>query len=97
MVVVDFLVMFLSSTDDTMADTPDMRRPLLHMASLVQQLCRSWPASGWAVQTESACVKTSLLLSVPVREKIPGKFNFGVGTGVGVGMNLSGYGGLEAG
>ena len=89
--------MFLSSTDDRMADTPDMRRPLSHMASLVQELCISGPPLGWAVQTESACVKTSLSLSVPVREKIPGKFNFGLGTGVGVGMNLSGYGGLEAG
>ena len=53
LIVVDFLVMFLSSKDDTPADTPAPRRPFSQLALLAQQLRILGPSLGREVQTAS--------------------------------------------
>ena len=53
MIVVDFLVMFLSSKDETPADTLALRRPFSKIALLDQQLRTSLPPIGRAVQAAS--------------------------------------------
>ena len=60
LIVVDFLVMFSSSKDDTLADTPDTRRPFLQLASIEKQLHRLGPPLGRAVQMASVNVTASL-------------------------------------
>ena len=57
LIVFDFLVMFLSSKDDTPADTPGTRRPFLQMGSIEQHLHISGKKLGRAVQAASASVK----------------------------------------
>ena len=53
LVVVDLLVMFLLSKDNTPVDTLDLCWPFSRLALLAQQLCNSGPPLGWAVQTSS--------------------------------------------
>ena len=86
-IVVDFLVIFLSSKDDTPADTPAPRRPFSQLTPLDQHLHTSCQPLGRAVQTASVRMSSSLLISVTGGEARPGKFNFGLGTGVAE-MNL---------
>ena len=57
---VDFLVMFFSSKDDTLADTPDTRRPFLQLYLLAQQLRRLGPPLGRSIQAAYVSAKTSL-------------------------------------
>ena len=49
----DFLVIFLSSKDDTPAYTPAARRPFWQLSSLMQQLHISGPPLGQAFQAVS--------------------------------------------
>ena len=53
MIVVDFIVMFLSPKYDTLADTPTIRRTFSQIASLAQQLRILIPPIGQAVQAMS--------------------------------------------
>ena len=48
--VVDFLVMFLLSKDDTPADVPDLCNPFSQLASHAQHMHTSGPPIGMAVQ-----------------------------------------------
>ena len=73
------LVIFLSSKDDTPADTPAPCRPFSQPSFLDQQLHTSGPTIGWAVQAASVHISSSLSRSVPGEDSRPGKFNFGVG------------------
>ena len=65
LIVVDFIVMFLSLKDDTLADKPDTQYPFLQLTSLEQQLRSSGTPLVQAVQAASASVTTSLSPSVP--------------------------------
>ena len=96
MIVVDFLVVFSSSKDDTPVDTPATRRLFLRVDSLVQLLHISWPPLGRAVRAASASGTKSLSQSVPGKGGTQGKFNFGVSTGGREGEESSRYGEMEA-
>ena len=52
-IVVDFIVMFSASKDDTPADTPSPKHPLLKLVSLAQNLHSSVPHLGRVVQAAS--------------------------------------------
>ena len=73
LVVVGFIVMFLSSTST--------QYPFLRLDSLAQQLLSSGLPLGRAVQASSVIVTISLSQSVPGGRNISCKFNFGVGMG----------------
>ena len=94
LIVVDFVVMFLSSQYDTPEDTLAQYRPFFKLAFLNQQLCTSSPALVREVQVASVRMSSSLSRSSPEGEARPGKFNFGVGKGRG--DESSGDGGFEA-
>ena len=53
LIVVDLLVMLLSSKYGKPADTPTLWRPFLTIASFDQQIRTSVPLLGWAVQAAS--------------------------------------------
>ena len=89
LIVVDFLVIFLSSKDDTPAYTSYLQRHFSQLASLAQQLRTLGPPLGRAVQAESVRNTSSLSRSGPGGKTRRGKFNFGVGTGGGREMNLA--------
>ena len=87
LIVVDFLVIFSSSKDDTPADTPAPWHPFSKLASLAQKLSSSGPHLGRAVQVASVPLSSSFSRSGLGGEARPVKFNLGVVTG-GVVMNL---------
>ena len=53
LIVVDFLVIFLSSKYDTPVDTPAMCRHFSQLTLMAQQMRTSVPPLGRAVQAES--------------------------------------------
>ena len=95
LIVVDFLVIFSSSKDDTPADTPAPWHPFSKLTLLAQQLSSSVSHLGRAVQAASVRLSSSLSRSGSGGEARPGKFNFWAGT-KGVGDKSSGGGHLEA-
>ena len=56
LIVVEFLVMFLSSNDDTPADKPTTWCPFSQLALFSQQPSTSVPPLGRAVQAASVCM-----------------------------------------
>ena len=77
LIVVDFLVMFLSSSDDTPADTPAPHRPFSQLALLDQQLRILGPSLGREVQTASVRMSSSSSKSGTRGKSRSGKFIFG--------------------
>ena len=68
LIVVDFLVMFLSSKDDTPADTPATWRPFSKLTSLARLLRSLEAPFKQAVQAASESVTIYLSQSVPGQE-----------------------------
>ena len=75
--------MFLSSNDDTPADTPTPQRPFSQLALFDKQMHTSRPPLGQAVQAASFRMSSSLSRSGSVVKPKPGKLNFGVVMGGG--------------
>ena len=90
LIVVDLLVMFLSSMGDIPADTPATRQPFSPISSLYQQLRSSEPPLGWVVQSVSKGVKIICNSRLQATERCQVSSTLGwlrvIG---GVGMNLS--------
>ena len=78
LIVVDLIVIFLSSKGDSTEDMPDRRQPFSQLASLVQQLCSSETLLGRSVKVASESLTTYLSCSVPGGIKVAGKFNLEV-------------------
>ena len=94
LIVIDTVVMFSSSKDDTPAGTLAPRWPFSQLALLAHQLRTPAPLISRAVQVASVRMSSSLSRSGPEGKARPGKFNFRVGTGEV--DESSGDGGLEA-
>ena len=89
LIVVEFIVIFFSSKDDTPADMPATWRPFSKLTSLARLLRSLEAPFKQAVQAASESVTKSLSQSMPCRVKMAGKLNFRV-VKRGVGMNLVG-------
>ena len=65
LIVVEFLVMFFSSKDDTPADIPALRRPFTQLALIDKQLRTSGQSIEAADQVASVLIPSSLSISIP--------------------------------
>ena len=73
-------LMNFSSSNVLPVETPPARKPFSQLARFAQQLRRSGPLLGQAVQAALTNIATSLSCMASGRGLATGKFNFGVGT-----------------